>query len=90
MKGALVRQQFSGPEGFLTGIQRFMSEIQRSELELVCHHWIERINGCWIMMETSSMRKPSMITIRSSVAPIGLGPLLIDLPIDPWNVMRTV
>jgi hypothetical protein len=29
-------------------------------------------------METTSMSKPSMITIRSSSAPIGLWPLLID------------
>jgi hypothetical protein len=35
--------QFPRPEDLLTGIQEFLSEIQRSELELVFHHWIERV-----------------------------------------------
>jgi hypothetical protein len=43
MKAALAWQQFPGPEDFPTGIQEFVSEIQRSELELVFHHWIERV-----------------------------------------------
>jgi hypothetical protein len=34
-----------------------------------------------ITMETTSMNKPSMITIRSSSAPIGLWPLLVNPPI---------
>jgi hypothetical protein len=38
MKVALAGQQFPGPEDLLIGIQKFMSEIQRSEMELVFHH----------------------------------------------------
>jgi hypothetical protein len=47
MKAALAGQQFSGPEDLLTGIQKFMSKIQRFKLELVLHHWIERAQ--WVL-----------------------------------------
>jgi hypothetical protein len=47
MKAALAGQQFPGPEDLLTGIHEFLSEIQRSELELVLHHWIERVQ--WVL-----------------------------------------
>jgi hypothetical protein len=47
MKAALAGQQFPRPEDLLTGIQEFLREIQRSELELVFHHWIERIQ--WVL-----------------------------------------
>jgi hypothetical protein len=43
MKAALAGQQFPGPADLLTGIQEFLSEIQRSELELVLRDWIERV-----------------------------------------------
>jgi hypothetical protein len=43
MKAAPAGQQFPGPEGLLTGIQEFLSEIQKSGLELAFHHWIERV-----------------------------------------------
>jgi hypothetical protein len=43
MKAALAGQQFPGPEDLLTGIQEFLNDIQRSELEPVFHHWIERV-----------------------------------------------
>jgi hypothetical protein len=43
MKGALSGSQFPGPEDLLTGIPEILSEIQRSELKLVFHHWRERI-----------------------------------------------
>jgi hypothetical protein len=66
VKAALAGQQFPRPEDVLSDIQELLSEIQRSQLEFVFHHWIEGFNGCWITMETSSM-----ITIRSSSAPIG-------------------
>jgi hypothetical protein len=46
MKAALAGQQFPGPEDLLTGIQESLSEIQRSELELIFHHWIERVQ--WV------------------------------------------
>jgi hypothetical protein len=36
-----ARQQFPGPDDLLTRIQEFLSEIQRSELKLFSHHWIE-------------------------------------------------
>jgi hypothetical protein len=47
MKAALAGQQFPGPEDILTGIQEFVSEIQRSESELVFRHWIERVQ--WVL-----------------------------------------
>jgi hypothetical protein len=43
MKGVLAGQQFPGPEDLFTGVQEFLSEIQRYELEIVFHHWIERV-----------------------------------------------
>jgi hypothetical protein len=43
MKAALAGEQFPGSEDLLTGIQEFLSEIQRSQLKLVFHHWEERI-----------------------------------------------
>jgi histone-lysine N-methyltransferase SETMAR len=42
MNVALGGQRFPGPEDLLVGIHEFLSEVQRSELELVFHHWIER------------------------------------------------
>jgi hypothetical protein len=48
MKAALAGQQFPGPEGLLSGIQEFLSEIQRSELELVFRHCIERVQ--WVLL----------------------------------------
>jgi hypothetical protein len=47
MKAALARQSFPGPKDLLTGIQEFLSESQRSELQLVFHHWIERVQ--WVL-----------------------------------------
>jgi hypothetical protein len=47
MKAALARQQFPGQEDLLTGIQEFLSEIQRSELAFVFRHWIERVQ--WVL-----------------------------------------
>jgi hypothetical protein len=47
MKATLAGQQFPGPEDLLTSIQEFLSEIQRSELKLVFHHWLERIQ--WVL-----------------------------------------
>jgi hypothetical protein len=47
MKAALAGSQFPGQEDLLTGIQEFLSEIQRPELELVFHHWIERVQ--WVL-----------------------------------------
>jgi hypothetical protein len=38
IKTAPAGQQFLGPDGLLTGIQQFLSEIQMFELELVFHH----------------------------------------------------
>jgi hypothetical protein len=43
MKAALAGQHFPGPEDLLTGIQEFLGETQRSGLELVLDHWIERV-----------------------------------------------
>jgi hypothetical protein len=40
VKAALAGQYFPGPENLLIGIQEFLNEIQRSELELVFHYWI--------------------------------------------------
>jgi hypothetical protein len=47
MKVALAGQQFPGPKDLRTGIQEFLSETQRPELELVFHHWIERAH--WVL-----------------------------------------
>jgi hypothetical protein len=47
MKTALAGQQLPGPEDFLTGIQEFLSEIQRRELELVFHRCAERVQ--WVL-----------------------------------------
>jgi hypothetical protein len=47
MKAALAGQQFPGPEDLLTGIQEFLSETQRSEMEFVFHEWIERVQ--WVL-----------------------------------------
>jgi hypothetical protein len=47
MKAALARQQFPRSEDLLTGIQEFLSEIQRPELKLGFHHWIERVQ--WML-----------------------------------------
>jgi hypothetical protein len=47
MKAALAGQQLPGPDDFLTGIQDFLNEIQRAKLELVFHHWIERVQ--WVL-----------------------------------------
>jgi hypothetical protein len=46
IKTALAGQQFPGLEDLLIGIQKFLSEIQRSELEVVFHHWIELVQ--WV------------------------------------------
>jgi hypothetical protein len=43
MKAASKGQQFPGSEDLLTGIQEFLSQVQRSELEFVVHHWVERV-----------------------------------------------
>jgi hypothetical protein len=43
MKAALAGQRAVGPTDLLNGIQAFLDEIQRSELEHVFHHWIQRI-----------------------------------------------
>jgi hypothetical protein len=43
IKATLAEQQFPDPEDLLADIQEFLSEIQTSELELVFHHWIERV-----------------------------------------------
>jgi hypothetical protein len=43
MKAALTGQQFPGPKDLLTGIEEFLREIQRSELELVFRHRTERV-----------------------------------------------
>jgi hypothetical protein len=47
MKAELAAQQFPGPEDLLTATQEFLSEIQWSGLELVVHHWIERVQ--WML-----------------------------------------
>jgi hypothetical protein len=47
MKAALAEQQFPGPEDLFAGIQAFLSEIQRSELELVFSRWIEQVQ--WVL-----------------------------------------
>jgi hypothetical protein len=47
MKAALTGQQFPGPEDLLTGTQAFLSEIQRSELELVFCCWMEWVQ--WVL-----------------------------------------
>jgi hypothetical protein len=47
MKAALAGQQLPGSEDLLTGIQEFLSEIQRSEFKLAFHHWIWRIQ--WML-----------------------------------------
>jgi hypothetical protein len=47
MKVALAGHHFPGPEDLVTGIQEFMSEIQRLELELVFHHWMEPVQ--WVL-----------------------------------------
>jgi hypothetical protein len=46
-RAALVEQRSPGPDDLLTGIQEFLGEIHRSELELVFHHWIERVQ--WVL-----------------------------------------
>jgi hypothetical protein len=47
MKAALAGQQFPEREDLLIGIQNIVSEIQRSELELVFRHWRERVQ--WLL-----------------------------------------
>jgi hypothetical protein len=47
MKAALTGQQFPKRKDLLTGIQEFLGDIQRSELELVFHHWIELVQ--WVL-----------------------------------------
>jgi hypothetical protein len=47
VKGALAGQQFTEPFAIFDGIQAFLDEIQRSELEHVFHHWIERVR--WVL-----------------------------------------
>jgi hypothetical protein len=47
MKVALAGQQFSGREDLFTNSPEFLREIQRSELELVFHQWIERVQ--WVL-----------------------------------------
>jgi hypothetical protein len=44
---ALAGQQFSGTDDLLTGIQEFLSEIHRFELELLFYHWITRVQ--WVL-----------------------------------------
>jgi hypothetical protein len=43
MKAALAGQQLSVREDLFIGTQEFLSEIQAPELELVFHHWTERV-----------------------------------------------
>jgi hypothetical protein len=45
MKAALAEEQFPAAGDLLTGIQEFLSEIQRCEL--VFHHWVERVQ--WVL-----------------------------------------
>jgi hypothetical protein len=45
--GHMAGQQVPGPEDLFTGIQEFLSEIQRSELELVFYHSSERVH--WVL-----------------------------------------
>jgi hypothetical protein len=47
MKGAVAGQQFTGPSDVLDGIQALLDEIQRSELEHIFDHWIERVR--WVL-----------------------------------------
>jgi hypothetical protein len=47
VKTAPAGQQVPAPEDLLTGIQEFLSEVQRFELELVFHDWIERLQ--WVL-----------------------------------------
>jgi ABC-type iron transport system FetAB ATPase subunit len=46
-KGALAGQQFIGQANLPDGIQAFLDEIQKSEVERVFHHWIERVR--WVL-----------------------------------------
>jgi hypothetical protein len=41
--GRTTEPQFPGPKEVLTGVQELLNEIQRSELELIFRHWIERV-----------------------------------------------
>jgi hypothetical protein len=66
--------------GLVDGIQAFLDEIQRSELEHVFRHWIE-FDGCWIMAETPSLNKLFIITIDPECALVRLPPLFIDPPV---------
>jgi hypothetical protein len=47
MNTALAGQQFLASEDLLIGIEESMSEMQRSELELVFHPRIERVQ--WVL-----------------------------------------
>jgi hypothetical protein len=76
MKGALAKQQFPGPTDLLDGVQVFLDEVQKYESEPFTTESSE-FDGCWIMTETTSMNKPSILTIHSSSALVCLRPLLI-------------
>jgi ABC-type iron transport system FetAB ATPase subunit len=55
MNGSLAGRQFTGPSDLVNGIQAFLDEIQRSELEQVLRHWIERVRSVWITTEAASI-----------------------------------
>jgi hypothetical protein len=43
MKAALAEQNFAGPVDAPESIRDFPDNSQRSELEYIFHHWIERV-----------------------------------------------
>jgi hypothetical protein len=49
MKGALAGHQLTGLEDLLVGIQTFLDETRRSDLEHAFRRWIERIR--WVLAD---------------------------------------
>jgi hypothetical protein len=78
MNAPLAGQQSPEPKDLLTGIQEFRSEVQRSELKLVFHHWIERIQS--VLDNNGEYFHESTVYGYHSFqfCPIGPWPRLID------------
>jgi hypothetical protein len=47
LKNSLARWKFDEPEELLKGITSFLQGVQRSELHIVCSHWLDRVR--WVL-----------------------------------------
>jgi hypothetical protein len=51
IKTSLAGCEFNDVDGFLEVLIKFLNEIEPSELQFICHHWIERVK--WALANNS-------------------------------------